>query len=91
MSDTCRLFPWRTITITLTCVAAAFGIAIAIGAIEVRRVAKPAPRPEPEGPQAYVQRDKAAESLLEDQNVLWVYKFAGGLPKCWAEIDSEGQ
>jgi hypothetical protein len=33
---------------------------------------------------------KAAESLLEDQQVRWVYKFGGGLPKCWAEIDSEG-
>jgi hypothetical protein len=41
-------------------------------------------------PQAYVERDKAAESLLDDQNALLVYKFAGGLPKSWAEIDSEG-
>ncbi len=90
MSDTCRLFPYRTITIMLTCVAAAFGIAVGTGALEVRRVSKPAPSPEREAAKAYVHRDKAAESLLDNQNVLWVYQFAGGLPKCWAEIDSEG-
>ena len=90
MSETCLRFPYRTITRMWTCVAVAFGIALGIGALEVRRVAKPAFPPRPESQPAYVQRDKAAESLLENQNTLWVYQFAGGLPKCWVELDSEG-
>jgi hypothetical protein len=95
--------PYRAITAVLTCVLVAFGIAFGAGALEIRRPVKPAPpSPEPEAPSAYVQRDKAAEMLFENQPKAatrdglrdryntWVYKFGGGIPKCWAEIESEG-
>jgi hypothetical protein len=91
-TDHQRSLPYRTISAALTCAVVAFGFAIAAGVLEVRRPVKPAPtsQPKPEAvPKSYVQRVKSAEALA-DQGVVWVYRFAGGLPKCWAEIDSEG-
>jgi hypothetical protein len=84
--------PYRALALVLVCVLVAFGVAVAVGALEVRRPVKsaPPPPPEPEQPKSYIHRVRSAESLLDNQNVLWVYKFAGGLPKCWVEIDSEG-
>ncbi len=82
--------PYRVISALLACIIVAFGIALAAGMLEVRRPVKPA-QSEPEAtPKPYVQRVKSAESLLDNQNVRWVYRFAGGLPKCWVEIESEG-
>jgi hypothetical protein len=90
-SNCSGMLPCRAISAILACVGIAFGVAIATGVLEVRRPPKATPPPQMEEvSKTYVQRDKTAESLLQEQGVRWVYKFAGGLPKCWAEIDSEG-
>jgi hypothetical protein len=84
--------PYRTSAFILASAIAVFLIAWGAGEIEVRRARRPqqAPIEKPEAPAPYVQRDKVAEGLLEGQRVLWVYRFGGGIPKCWAEIESEG-
>jgi hypothetical protein len=85
-----KAFPWRASTLVLTCVVFTFGFAVAAGVLEVSRPAKPIP-PGLSGPlpTPYVQCVRAASDLSGGE-VLWVYHFAGGLPQCWAEIESEG-
>ncbi len=86
-----NMLPYRAIAAVLAVTIIAFGVAVGTGVLEVRCPVTPLQTPtESEAPKTYIQRVKAAESLLDNQNIQWVYKFAGGFPKCWAEIDSEG-
>src|SRR5262245_950828 len=83
--------PYRTSAFILSLGVAAFLLLLATGQLEVRRPGRPeqvARNTEPAP--SYVQRDKVAESLLEGSGALWAYRFAGGVPKCWAEIEAEG-
>jgi hypothetical protein len=81
---------YQAITVVCTCGLVSIGIALSAGVLELRR---PEHNPLPskkESPKPYIQRDRAAEQLLSNRNPGWVYKFAGGLPSVWVEIDSEG-
>lgn len=93
--------PYRAICAVLAAVAIAFGVCVAVGWVEVRRPDRGSAVPvgkrgavtapsagTPAGP--YVHRVKAAEALAWEQKPIAVYRFAGGVPDCWAEIDSEG-
>src|SRR5262249_8470898 len=86
--------PYRVISTLLFCAWIGFAVAVATGFLEVRRPRSGSPEPVTKAesiPTPYVQRVKIAERLLDEKSgVLWVYKFAGGWPKCWAEIESEG-
>lgn len=88
--------PYRMIAVALALVVLTFGLAVLTGYLEVRRPSQSTPSQTGDSPQGasnskcYIQRVKIAENLLKGQNVQWVYKFGGGLPKCWSEVDSEG-
>ena len=92
--------PYRAISAVLLAGIAGFAATVAVGWLEVRRPGRIPEAPAAKGeavpgppagtpPGPYVQRLKAAEALA-GPNVMSVYRFAGGVPKCWAEIDSEG-
>jgi hypothetical protein len=84
--------PFRAICVVLVLAVGALGLSVATGSLEIRRPSQTtSPTNGHTSSKCYVQRNRVAESLLEKQDVRWVYQFAGGLPKCWAEIDSENQ
>jgi hypothetical protein len=92
--------PCRLITGALALGALAFGLAVLTGYLEVRRPSRSAPQTPDEpkstpGSECSTQRLKAAESLtgvlLDGPKVRWVYKFKGGLPRCWVEVESDGK
>jgi hypothetical protein len=94
--------PWRAMAGILALAVLAFTLAVLMGVWEVRRPARAAPTQPPDaptappGPECSIQRLKAAEFLVENSPIdglglHWVYKFKGGLPRCWVEVESEGK
>lgn len=95
--------PYRVIAIVMSCIVFAFGIAILVGAVDLRRPgepvgttrmpttsAAPVPAPPAPAPKPHVQRLTYAEELVGSPGAAWIYRFGGGFPKCWVEMESEG-
>jgi hypothetical protein len=71
------------LTAALGCIVVVAVIGLATGYLQFR------PRPAAASPQVY--RDVTAEHLFGDHRPTFVYRFRGGLMKCWAQTSRTGK